>query len=220
MVSEVFEGLVRYVRHSPSLTLSFQIVSWVLRILFSFNVARSLLPLVRPKGKPLTTIPLTPAQRDLIGLEKNGPSRAPPNPPPPYHHKVFLTSLGEADITPMASTQDTITPPRYKASPSGSGSSPKFPPKPDSPVSVSFSTPTPAQKAFSSTSSSSSLRNYSSPIQQRNRSSSPLLGRKFAAGVGGHPLGLGSSPLSGGVSGGMLDSPSARKASMEVFFQG
>jgi len=71
--SEFLEGLVKYVRHSPALLLSFQIVAWSLRVLFLFNVIRSLFPLIRPKGKPLTNIPLTPAQRDLIGLDKNGP---------------------------------------------------------------------------------------------------------------------------------------------------
>jgi hypothetical protein len=75
--SESLERVVKYVRHSSGLLLAFQIGLWSLRLLFSFNILRSLFPLVRPKGKQLTTIPLTPVQRDLIGLDKNGSPLAP-----------------------------------------------------------------------------------------------------------------------------------------------
>lgn len=122
------------------------------------------------------------------------------------------------DITPIATPNDTITPPRYKASPSQSRPTSQPRPSPrDSPRSVSVSTPSPAQRAFN-VSTTSSLVTFSTPISQRQRSSSALTGRKFAAGVGGSPLGLGS-PLSVGASG-IMDSPSSRKASMEVFFRG
>lgn len=70
--SDMFEHVVRYVKHSPRIALSLQIISWALRGLFLFNILRSLLPLLRPKSRPLTTIPLTPAQRELIGLDKTG----------------------------------------------------------------------------------------------------------------------------------------------------
>jgi len=70
--SDIFDGLVRFVKHSPRVALGLQIVTWSFRILFIYNIAQSLLPLVRPKSRPLTNIPLTPAQRDLIGLDKTG----------------------------------------------------------------------------------------------------------------------------------------------------
>jgi len=186
--SDIFESVVRFVRHSPKLALGLQIISWTFRGLFLFNILRSILPLLRPKSRPLTTIPLTPAQRELIGLDN-------------------------ADITPIATIADTITPPRYKASPSGTRSSPRLT---ASPRSVSLGTPTSAQKQF--TSSPSSLGTFSTPVQPRPRSSSGLAGRKFASGVGGSPLGLGGSPLGSGTGG--FDSPTSRKASMEVFFRG
>ena len=63
---------MRYVRHSPRIALFLQIVSWMFRALFMFNIVSSLLPLLRPKSRPLTTIPLTPAQRELIGLDQTG----------------------------------------------------------------------------------------------------------------------------------------------------
>jgi hypothetical protein len=72
MCSDTFEGVVRYIRHSPRVALSLQIFSWTFRALFMFNIVTSLLPLLRPKSQPLTTIPLTPAQRELIGLERTG----------------------------------------------------------------------------------------------------------------------------------------------------
>jgi hypothetical protein len=72
MARDVFENTVRYIRHSPRLALSLQIVQWLLRGLFLLNITRSIFPLVRPKSRPLTNIPLTPAQRDLIGLDKTG----------------------------------------------------------------------------------------------------------------------------------------------------
>jgi hypothetical protein len=122
------------------------------------------------------------------------------------------------DITPIATTiVDTITPPRYKASPSGSRPSPRLAQsRQESPRSVSLGTPSPAPQQFGA-STASSFGTYSSPIQPRPRSSSALTGRKFASGVGGSPLGIGGSPLSSGT--GLLESP-ARKASMEVFFRG
>jgi hypothetical protein len=71
-VSDIFEVFVRFVRQYPKIALGIQIISWTLRGLFLYNIARSLLPLVRPKSRPLTTIPLTPAQRELIGLDNTG----------------------------------------------------------------------------------------------------------------------------------------------------
>src|SRR5271170_382895 len=125
------------------------------------------------------------------------------------------------DITPIAtSLTDTITPPRYKASPSGSRPSPHIAPSASaSPRSVSLGTPSPPQRQFSA-SMSSSIGTFSTPIQQRPRSSSGLAGRKFVSGVGGSPLGIGGSPLSSGSGTGVLESPASRKASMEVFFRG
>ena len=76
MCSDAFEGVVRYVRHSPRVALGLQIFSWTFRALFMFNIATSLLPLLRPKSRPLTTIPLTPAQRELIGLDGTGNIRS------------------------------------------------------------------------------------------------------------------------------------------------
>jgi hypothetical protein len=70
--SDTFESVVRFVRHSPKLALGLQIISWIFRGLFLFNILRSILPLLRPKSRPLTTIPLTPAQRELIGLDNAG----------------------------------------------------------------------------------------------------------------------------------------------------
>lgn len=72
MCSDTFEGVVRYIRHSPRVALGLQIFSWTLRALFMFNIVTSLLPLLRPRSRPLTTIPLTPAQRELIGLDTTG----------------------------------------------------------------------------------------------------------------------------------------------------
>jgi len=185
--SDVLDSVVRFVRRSPKIALGLQIIFWTFRALFLFNIVRSLLPLLRPKSRPLTTIPLTPAQRELIGLDKT-------------------------DVTPIATTlTDTITPPRYKASPAGSRPSPKT----DSPRSVSLGSPSPAQRQFSN--SPSSLGTFSTPAQQRPRSASGLAGRKFASGVGGSPLGLGGSPLGSGTGG--FDSPTSRKASMEVFYR-
>jgi len=172
------------------------------------NITRSVFPLVRPKSRPLTNIPLTPAQRELIGLDKTGNQS---------NKAIRLT----ADITPIAtSLTDTITPPRYKASPSGTRPSPRLTPSAStsgSPRSVSLGTPSPPQRQFSA-SMSSSIGTFSTPIQTRPRSSSGLAGRKLASGVGGSPLGIGGSPLSSGT--GVLESPASRKASMEVFFRG
>lgn len=70
--SDIFDGLVRFVKYSPRIALGLQIVAWSFRSLFIYNIVKSLLPLVRPKSRPLTNIPLTPAQRDLIGLDKTG----------------------------------------------------------------------------------------------------------------------------------------------------
>jgi Nuclear pore complex component len=70
--SDIFESLVRFMRHSPKLALGLQIISWTFRGLFLFNILQSVLPLLRPKSRPLTTIPLTPAQRELIGLDNAG----------------------------------------------------------------------------------------------------------------------------------------------------
>jgi hypothetical protein len=72
MSRDVFENTVRYIRHSPRLAFSLQIIQWILRALFLLNITRSVFPLVRPRSRPLTNIPLTPAQRDLIGLDKTG----------------------------------------------------------------------------------------------------------------------------------------------------
>jgi len=190
-ISDMFESTVRFVRHSPRLTVALQVVSWSLRGLFLFNITKSLLPLLRPKSRPLTTIPLTPAQRELMGLDKN-------------------------DITPIATTlNETITPPRYKASPSGTRPPLRLTPSgKESPGSVSLGTPSPPQRAFQS-STTSSFGTFNTPIQPRPRSSSGLAGRKIASGVGGSPLGLGASPLSSA-----FDSPTSRKASMEVFYRG
>lgn len=74
MFSDVFEGLVRSIRYSPRLSFGLQLIAWSLRALFLFNIVTSLLPLFRPRSRPLTTIPLTPAQRELIGLDKTGES--------------------------------------------------------------------------------------------------------------------------------------------------
>jgi hypothetical protein len=124
------------------------------------------------------------------------------------------------DVTPIAtSIKETITPPRYKASPSG-GSRPSpslTPSRADSPRSVSVGTPSPAQRQLNA-SGNSSFGTYSTPIQSRPRSSSGLSGRRLASGVGGSPLGIGASPLATGP--GVLESPASRKASMEVFFRG
>ena len=70
--SDMFDGIVRFVKHSPRVALGVQIVAWSLRSLFMYNIVQSLLPLVRPKSRPLTNIPLTTAQRELIGLDKSG----------------------------------------------------------------------------------------------------------------------------------------------------
>jgi len=72
MDSDAFEDIVRFVRRSPKISFGLQLITWSLRGLFIFNIATSLLPLLRPKSRPLTNIPLTPAQRELIGLDKTG----------------------------------------------------------------------------------------------------------------------------------------------------
>jgi hypothetical protein len=72
MCSDIFEDVVRFVKHSPRITFGLRIISWTLRALFLFNIVTSILPLFRPKSRPLTNIPLTPAQRELIGLDKTG----------------------------------------------------------------------------------------------------------------------------------------------------
>jgi hypothetical protein len=77
MTSDMFDPLVRYVKYSPRVTLGLQIVAWSFRSLFIYNITQSLLPLLRPKSRPLTNIPLTPAQRELIGLDKSGFSSIP-----------------------------------------------------------------------------------------------------------------------------------------------
>lgn len=74
----------------------------ILRLLFVLNLFIAVLPLLRPKDT-LTDIPLTPAQRSLLGLP---PSSTPPTPGSTY-----------------------ITPPRYARSPAprNSGSNPGSP---------------------------------------------------------------------------------------------
>jgi len=72
MCSDVFDGIVRFVKYSPRVALGVQIIAWSFRSLFMYNIVQSLLPLLRPKSRPLTNIPLTPAQRELIGLDKSG----------------------------------------------------------------------------------------------------------------------------------------------------
>ena len=72
MSSDMFDGIVRFVKYSPRVALGLQIFAWAFRSLFMYNIVQSLLPLVRPKSRPLTTIPLTPVQRELIGLDKSG----------------------------------------------------------------------------------------------------------------------------------------------------
>jgi hypothetical protein len=71
-ISDMFEDVVRFVGRSPRISFGLKMCSWGLKALFLCNVVSAILPLVRPKSRPLTNIPLTPAQRDLIGLDKSG----------------------------------------------------------------------------------------------------------------------------------------------------
>ena len=72
MNSDAFEDVIRFIRRSQKISLVLYLITWSLRALFIFNIVSCLLPLLRPRSRPLTNIPLTPAQRELIGLDKTG----------------------------------------------------------------------------------------------------------------------------------------------------
>jgi hypothetical protein len=71
-ISDIFEDMVRLVKRLPKVMMGLRVLSWTLRALFCFNIITSILPLVRPRARPLTTIPLSSVQRELIGLDKTG----------------------------------------------------------------------------------------------------------------------------------------------------